>query len=457
MVSDIGSHSVARVVEPFDSGLHFISTAPIEPSLTGITIIGLFVIAVLMAITGFFSSSEVAMFALPKHRLDALASDGVSDAVVAQRLREDPHRLYVTTLVGNNAATIATSSLATALLGFYVSEGLAVLFATFAVTSLVLLFGESAPKSYAVENTESWALRVARPLRIAGYILTPLVIAFDALTRALNRVIGTETPIESAYVTRAELDELIEAGRKVGVFGADERDLLHRLVRFAETRASEIMVPRPDVVAISSSATLEEAIQTAVYNRHTRLPVYESGLDTVVGIVHICDLVRERDYGERDPEQVELRDVLNPTLHLPESVPADEVLSKMQRAQVHMATVIDEFGTTEGIVTTEDPVEVLVGQILEPREPVPIDRLDERTALIQGDVSVTEVNDVLEVALPEGPGYETIAGFVLSRTGRPVEEGEQIAHDGATILVEDVTDDRIVIVRLVRTNQQNVR
>ncbi|MFP8958032.1 hemolysin family protein [Natrialbaceae archaeon A-CW3] len=446
-----------RYVESIGSNLQFVSPVATEPSLPVVTILGVFLIAVLMAVSGFFSSSEIAMFALPKHRLDALASDGVANATVAQRLREDPHRLLVTILVGNNVANIAMSSLATALLGFYVTEGQAVLLATFGVTSLVLLFSETVPKSYAVEHTDSWALRVARPLKISGYVLAPLVIVFDALTRVLNKLIGTETPIESAYVTRAELQELIEVSRQAGVIEADERDLLQRIFRFADTRASEIMVPRPDVVAVSSTASLEEAIQTAVYNRHTRLPVYESSLDTVIGIVHICDLVRERDYGERDPEKVELRDVLNPTLHVPESVPADEVLSKIQRAHIHMATIIDEFGTTEGIVTTEDPVEVIVGQILEPREPVPIDRLDEHTALIQGDVSVTEVNEALKVSLPEEPGYETIAGFLLSRTGRMVEEGERIVHDEVTIVVEDVTDNRIVTVRLVCTDPQNVQ
>ncbi|TYL36518.1 DNA-binding protein [Natronococcus pandeyae] len=428
-----------------------LATPAPELPLWLVTAAGVLTIAILMGVSGFFSSSEIAMFALPKHRLDVLLESGAPNAPVVKGLRENPHRLLVTILVGNNVANVAMSSVATALLGLYVTEGQAVLIATFGITSLVLLFSESAPKSYAVENTESWALRVARPIRYAEYLLYPFVVLFDKLTRIVNGLVGAETSIESAYVTRSELQELIEAGERAGAIEPDERDRLRRTFRFDETPVSAIMVPRPDVVAVSTTDSLETALQTCAHCGFTHLPVYEGSLDTIVGTVHVCDLLRERDYGERESDEIELTDVMRPTIHVPETMPADEVLAEMQRAQVHLAVVIDEFGTTEGIVTTEDPTEVITGEILRPDEPSPIRIVDERTAIVRGDASVAMVNEALDLTLPETPNIDTIAGLVLDRAGRLPEAGDRIACDDTTITIEDVDDRRIVSVRLTRS------
>ncbi|MDG5760211.1 hemolysin family protein [Natronococcus sp. A-GB1] len=441
----VGSEPVAMAVATIG-----LATPVPELPLWLVTAAGVLTIAMLMAVSGFFSSSEIAMFALPKHRLDVLVESGTPNAPVVKELRENPHRLLVTILVGNNVANVAMSSVATALLGLYVTEGQAVLIATFGITSLVLLFSESAPKSYAVENTESWALRVARPIRYAEYLLYPFVVLFDKLTRVVNGFVGAETSIESAYLTRSDLQELIEAGERAGAIEPDERDRLRRTFRFDETPVSAIMVPRPDVVAVSTADSLETALQTCAHSGFTHLPVYDESLDTVVGTVHVCDLLRERDYGAREPDELGLADVMQPTVHVPETMPADEVLAEMQRAQVHLAVVIDEFGTTEGIVTTEDPTEVITGEILGPREPAPIRLVDERTVIVRGDVPVALVNETLDLSLPEAATFDTVAGLVLDRAGHLPEDGDRIACDDVTITVEDVADRRIVSVRLTR-------
>ncbi|WP_246084442.1 hemolysin family protein [Salinadaptatus halalkaliphilus] len=415
-----------------------------------VTIAGVLTVAILMAVSGFFSSAEIAMFALPQHRVDVLVESGATNAPVVESLREDPHRLLVTILVGNNVANVAMSSVATALLGLYVTGSQAVVLTTVGITSLVLLFSESAPKSYAVENTESWALRVARPIQLSERLLSPFVVLFDKLTRLVNGAVGAGTPIESAYITRSDLQELIVAGARAGAIEADERDRLRRAFRFDETPASEIMVPRPDVVAVSTTDSLEDAIQTCVARGFTHLPVYEDDLDTVVGAVHVCDLVRERDYGARDPDAIDLTDVMQPTVHVPENMPADDVLAELQRGQVHLGVVIDEFGTTEGIVTTEDPTEVIVGEILRPRESVPIQVVDDRIAIVQGDVAVTEINERLACSLPEPPMSDTVAGLVLDRVGRLPEAGDRIVIDDVEIVVEGVDDTRIAALRIVQ-------
>ncbi|MFB6268244.1 MAG: hemolysin family protein [Halodesulfurarchaeum sp.] len=413
-----------------------------------LTWLGIAAILVLLGLSAFFSSSEIAMFSLARHRIDALREDGVAGAEVVQELKEDPHRLLVTILVGNNLVNIAMSSIATGLLGYYLSRGQAVFAATFGITALVLLFGESAPKSYAVENTESWAISVARPLKYSEYLLWPLVVTFDRLTRLVNRVTGGHTAIETSYVTRDEIQNLIETGEREGVIEEDEREMLQRIFRFNNTIAKEVMTPRLDMTAVSTDSTIEEAVQTCTQSGHERVPVYESDLDNVIGIVQLRDLVREHWYGEND--DADLEDLIEPTLHVPESKNVDDLLAEMQEERVQMVIVIDEFGTTEGLITTEDIIEEIVGEILEGEEEHPIDRIDEDTVKVRGEVNIEEVNEALEIELPEGEEFETIAGFIFNRAGRLVEEGEVFTFENIELRVEQVENTRIKEARVIK-------
>jgi len=336
-----------------------------------IAILGGSVILVLLGLSAFFSSSEIAMFSLPPHRIDAMVTDKLPNAELLRDLKDDPHRLLVTILVGNNIVNIAMSSIATGLLSYYFSQSVAVLIATFGITALVLLFGESAPKSYAVENTESWALRISKPLKLSEYLLLPLIVTFDYLTRQVNRITGGRAEIESTYVTREEIRDIIETGERAGVLEEDEREMLQRIFRFTNTIAKEVMTPRLDMNAVSTDASIDEAIQKCVQSGHTRVPVYDGSLDNILGIVHISDLVRDYTYGER--EEVDIEDLIEETLHVPESKNVDELLAEMREQRLHMVVVIDEFGTTEGLVTMEDITEEIVGEILQAGEEEPIE------------------------------------------------------------------------------------
>ena len=418
----------------------------VSPQL--VTWIGVLILLVLLALSAFFSSSEIAMFSLARHRLEALVEDEVPGSERVAKLKEDPHRLLVTILVGNNLVNIAMSSIATGLLAFYVSRGEAVALATVGITALVLLFGESAPKSYAVENTESWALRIARPLQYAEWVLMPLIVTFDNLTRIVNRVTGGRSAIETSYVTRDEIQDIIETGEREGVIEEDEREMLQRIFRFNNTIAKEVMTPRLDMDAVAEEADLDQAIETCVQSGHTRLPVYSGSLDNVIGIVSLGDLIRERHYGEAT--SVELDDLIEPTLHVPESKNADELLTEMQENRLHMVIVIDEFGTTEGLITMEDMLEEIVGEILDVEEEEPVEFVTEDTVLVRGEVNIDEVNEVLDIDLPEGEEFETIAGFIFNRAGRLVEEGEEITYDGIRIRVEQVDNTRIMKARITR-------
>jgi CBS domain containing-hemolysin-like protein len=416
-----------------------------------VALLGGAAIFALLGLSAFFSSSEIAMFSLPSHRVESLATDGLPGAETLEDLKDDPHRLLVTILVGNNIVNIAMSSIATGLLAIYVSQSLAVFVATFGITALVLLFGESAPKSYAVENTESWALRIARPLKLSEYLLLPLIVTFDYLTRQVNRVTGGRSEIESTYVTREEIRDIIETGERAGVLEEDEREMLQRIFRFTGTIAKEIMTPRLDMEAVSKDATIDEAIQACVQSNHTRLPIYDGSLDNILGVVHLSELIRDYTYGARD--DVELEDLIQETLHVPESKNVDDLLTEMRETRMHMVIVIDEFGTTEGIVTMEDITEEIVGEILQSGEEEPVEIVDDRTALLKGEVNIDEVNETLDVDIPEGEEFETLAGFIFNRAGRLVEEGETIEYDGLDIYVERVENTRILKARLVETDE----
>src|SRR6056297_886678 len=402
---------------------------------------GIATIVLLIILSAVFSSSEIAMFALPAHRTEALVEDGVPGARTLKQLKADPHRLLVTILVGNNLVNIAMSSIATGLLGYYLSQGQAVIAATFGVTALVLLFGESAPKSYAVENTESWALSIAG-------LLNPLVVLFDYLTRVVNQVTGGRAAIETSYVTRSEIQDMIKTGEREGVIEEDEREMFQRIFRFNNTIAKEVMTPRLDMVAVSKESTIEEAIQTCTQAGHERVPVYDGELDNVIGVVSLEDLVREYLYGET--EDVELDDLIQPTLHVPESKNVDDLLQEMQDERVQLVVVIDEFGTTEGLLTTEDITEEIVGEILEGEEELPIDFVDDDTVRVRGEVNIEEVNEALEIDLPEGEEFETIAGFIFNRAGRLVEEGETFQYENVELTVEHVENTRIMKARVKR-------
>ena len=408
-----------------------------------ITVLGVLAVGVLILFSAFFASAEIAIFSLEDHRIGALVEKGVFGAATLSALKSDPRRLLVTILVGNNIANIGMSSIATGLLGLYFTPGESVLVATFGVTSLVLLFGETAPKSYGVEHSESWALRTARPLRLVQVGLYPLVTVFDVLTRVVNTLLGSEGDFETAYVTRAEVREVITAGQRAGVFTDEEYRMLQRLLRFRNRIVKETMVPRRDVVAVDADTSIDAAIDTCIDRGFTQLPVYEDVLDTVVGTVHVLDLVEARNRGETS-----LRAVATDTYAVPETKEVDDLLTEMRAERRRMAVAVDEFGTTSGVVTIEDIVEEIIGEVLTETESPPIQWLDDDTALVRGELNLHAANEALGTDLPETGEFESVAGLLMDRTGRLVTEGQSVTAHGVRFTVETTENNRILEVRM---------
>jgi CBS domain containing-hemolysin-like protein len=412
----------------------------IELGQTAVTGVGICLILLLLVGSGFFSSSEIALFSLPNHQVDAMVEEKLPGASAVKSLKEDPHRLLVTILVGNNMVNITMSSVSTTIVGFYFDPGTAVIVSSLGITSMVLVFGESAPKSYAVEHTELHARRVARGLKIVEKPLWPLITLFYYLTAAVNRVTGGNSSIESTYVTREEIRNMIKTGEREGILDEDERQMLQRTLRFTDATAKEVMTPRLDVEAISGDATVEEAIEHCIRSGHARLPVYEGSLDNVTGIFDI----RELEDADSDTfDELSVADVASPTLHVPESKNVDELLSEMRENRMHMVVVMDEFGATEGLITTEDLTEEIVGEILAGDEEHPIEFVDDDTVVVDGAVNVEEVNEALDVVLPEEEQFETIAGFIFNRAGRLVEQGEEFEYENVTLRAEQVENTRV--------------
>jgi putative hemolysin len=426
-----------------------LSTLPvvgIELGQMGFTAIGILIILMLLVGSGFFSSSEIAMFSLTPYQIDAMIEEGKRGAHTIKSLKADPHRLLVTILVGNNLVNITMSSISTTIVGFYFDASTAVLVSSFGITSMVLLFGESAPKSYAVEHTDSWALRVAPPLKFVGTLLWPLITLFYYLTRLVNKLTPGSASLESSYVTREEIRNMIKTGEREGILDEEERQMIQRALRFQNTVAKEVMTPRLDVGAISEDLTVREAIEECMQSGHARLPVYDGSLDNVTGIFDIRDLDQSLEWDTA--ADLRVADVVSPTLRVPESKNVDDLLFEMREQRLHMVIVVDEFGATEGLITIEDIVEEIVGEILVGDEEHPIETVDDGEILVSGEVNIDEVNQVLDITLPEGEEFETIAGFIFNRAGRLVDQGEEFEYESVQLRAEQVEDTRIQKVRV---------
>ena len=402
------------------------------------TSLGVAGLAVLVALSAFFSASEIAIFSTePK------AGEPPERGALG-RLREDPHRLLVTILVGNNFVNVAIATLTTTLLIRSFSPETAAVISTAVVGTVVLVFGEIVPKSYGVGHAEALSNQVARPLELVGLALYPVVAVFDAVTGVITRLFGGERDIERPYMTREDLAAIVETAEAEGVIEEDEQHLIQRVLRFSGTDAADVMVPRADVVGVDADGTVGEALDACLDARVTRAPAYRGTLDEVVGHVDVRDLATE----DRDALVV---DHLRPILHVYESRPADEVLADLQERRVEMAVVFDEFGASEGILTTEDVVEELVGEILDVGERRPVVLDPGGHVLARGKAGIDAVNAALDTNIEStAEGAGTVAAVLAEHLGRPAEVGERVELGDALVTVEEVVGNRVRRVRVER-------
>ncbi len=406
-----------------------------------VTVAGIAAIVVLTAISAFFSSSELAVFSVAKHRVDSLVAADTPGSEALASLRENPHRFLVTALVSNNVSNIAAASVATAVLVQYVSAGQAATGSTIVTSFFVIVLGEIAPKSYAVANAERHALRVARPVVVAQRVLRPILYVFEVATAAVNRLTGGESGFES-YLSRDEIETLVLSGEQTGVLDTDEGAMIRGVLDLEKTAVRAVMVPRTAIVAVPAAASLDRVVETCWQEGISRLPVYGETRDEIHGTVELRAALAARADGRS------LAAVTEEPRFVPATKPVDELLTEMQAEGYRMVIVVDEFGTVVGLATLEDVIEEVVGELFAANETDPVRSVDTDTAVVNGRATVVYTNESLGLELPTDGPFETVAGLVTQQLGRIATEGDRIELAGVVLTVVDTTDTRVRRIRL---------
>lgn len=405
-------------------------------------------LALLLLLSAFFSGSETALLAANKLRLRQMDEEGSRRAGLIRRLLEEPGRVLTALLVGNNIVNVAATVLATAILVELWGRARGPIYALVGMTILLLVVGEITPKTFAAKHADRVALLVARPVSWLTTLLSPVIRVLSLLSNVLVRPLGGRVNLTSPLVTEEEIRLLVKVGEEEGVIQEDEREMIHSIFEFGDTVVREVMVPRIDMVCAADTDTVADALRVVRAEGHSRLPVYHESIDQIVGIVHVKDLLT---YVQDGREQAAVKEAARAAFFIPESKPLDGLFREMRRKKAHMAIVVDEYGGTAGLVTIEDLLEEIVGPILDEYdvEEKLLEIVNERVALVDGRVSLEEVNEQLGLDLPVGD-VDTVGGFVYARLGRVPAQGESVTTDGVELFVERLEGHRIARVRITK-------
>ena len=403
---------------------------------------------VFLALSAFFSGSETALMSLNRYRLRHLEEQRGRRATTIRRVLTYPEKVLGTILTGNVFVNTAASSLVTYAVTLSVSDperrAEAITLATLALTALILVFGEMIPKSIAARHPETLSFLVIGPIAFLIRLLSPVVKLLTLISNGSLRLFG-EVPRPLRHEIPLEELEILVASGEMGGEPGGKRRMLRKVFELGETRVSEVMVPRTEIVAVEVEAPLEEIVSLIQKQRFSRMPVYRETLDTIEGLVYSKDITTY--WGKTTPFR--LAEVLRKPYFLPDGAKVEQALEQMQKQRVHMALVVDEHGGVEGIVTLEDLLEEIVGELSEEQEEEvpPIRTLADGSYLLSGSISVKDLNDNLGLDLPEEPDYNTLAGLILTRLGRIPAEGEELLVEGLLLHVERVSHRRVVRVK----------
>jgi putative hemolysin len=399
----------------------------------------------LLVLSGFFSGSEIALFSLGEARVRTLREENRRGSVALQQLKANPERLLATILIGNNIVNIGAASLATALaLELYGSPGVA--YATGLMTLLVLIFGEITPKGLATANADSFALFVAPTIHLLSRVLFPIVLPLENLTRWFVRRSQREGRLT---VTEGEIREMTAIGHREGAIDEHERRIIERAFRLDETRAWDVMTPRVEIFSWAADRTLASITSELPSLRFSRVPVYRESVDDIVGILYTRDAYQALVSGQRD---VLLQDLAREPFFVPGSIPLTRLLSDFQTRRIHMGVVIDEYGGTDGLVTLEDILEELVGEIVDETdlEHQPVVRVSRNELLVEGGADLREINHFFNTAFPQLE-HRSLNGYLLDELGYVPRAGEEVEREGVLIRIEEATETQVLQAVLIRT------
>jgi putative hemolysin len=423
--------------------------------MTGTWIGDLAIVAALILVGGFFAASEIALITVKRHRLHQLVSEGNRAAQIAERLTDDPSRFLATiqiaiTFLGFLASAVGAISLSGALAGLIrlipleplksAADEISFVLITLLIALSSIIIGELVPKTLALTFAERFALVVARPIGWLDVVLRPVVWLVSSVSNAMVRLLGGKNRPQAGYLSTEELKMLVETGSEVGGIEEDEKEMIHGVIELAETKVHEVMVPRIGIRAIDVNDPIDDVLDMIVRAGHSRIPVYQENLDNIVGILYAKDLLPYLKRNGGQATEIDIRKLARPPVYVPETKAVDELLHEMQVTKRHIAIVVDEYGGTAGLITLEDVVEEIVGEIQ--------DEYDTEESLVEalandgevsfrldGRVSMDDLRDLFDLSDEEEEdeeAYDTVGGFIVHRVGR-------IPLPGATVKFRDVT------------------
>jgi len=401
-------------------------------------------LVVLLALSAFFSASETALMSLNKVKLRNMVEADVWGAARVQRLIGEPGKLLSAILVGNNVVNIGASALATAIaIQLFGSTGVGI--ATGVMTLLVLIFGEITPKTLAAAYPERIATLVSRPIAIVTYVLTPVISVLTYVTKHAIKIFGGKIDVHRPLVTEDELKTMVDMGHEEGVLDVEKRKMIHNVFQFGDSLAKDAMVPRPDIVAVEVNSSYDEIMKVFKKKRHSRMPVFRNSIDSIIGMLHIKDVIAF----EEAKDSFLLANHLREIHYTFEGKKIAELFEEMRKKRLQMVAVADEYGGTAGIITVQDLVEEIFGDIGDEYAAVSdsIRQIGEDDYLIDGMTRLSVINEKLPVHL-ESEYAETINGYITGLIGRFPKKGEVIENEQIRCIVIDVHKYRIKRIRL---------
>jgi CBS domain containing-hemolysin-like protein len=414
----------------------------------------------LILVNGFLATARSALINVRKARLRQLIDEGVAAARTADRLAEDAGRLLATTQLGMMLTSFFAGAVVAAVSAPPLSEllkprlgaaGYPIAFVLVVLLAAVvmLILGELVPETIALQHSERLALWLARPLAAIAFLTMPVVRLIVWLSNRIATTFGAGSQGSLPFVTEEEIKTLVDAGEEEGVIEQDEKDMIFSIIDLGDTLTRQVMVPRIDVVALDVATPMMEALDTIINGGHSRIPVYDETIDNVVGVLYAKDLLPYLKQGRTD---IALRSIVRAAYFIPETKRASDLLPDLQQRRVHMAIAVDEYGGTAGIVTIEDLLEEIVGEIqdeYDTEEPV-IECVADDEYIVDARIDLGELNQWTDASLPTEDS-DTLGGFIYTELGKVPVVGDQVHHDDLSFTVESVAGRRIGKVRIRRT------
>lgn len=410
----------------------------------------LIILLILLFLTALLTVIETAFLSINKYRLRNLVTDIDPKAMLVNKILHDSGRFFDTIKVGDSLFKIALTVLGSSIAFSYFGEDKGIFIAILSLLFLVVVFAQILPRAMANKNPEHMSLSLVRVIRIILIVLFPIVKFFDLFKKFFDRLLGINVR-ETNGVTE-EIIELVAVGQEDGIIHQEEETMIHGVFDFTDTIVKDLMVPRPDIVAVERSTSLPELMEIIKKEQFSRIPVYEKSIDNILGVVHIKDLIMT-DACEK--EDFSLDDYLRPTIFLPETKKVNDLFKTMKKEKIHLCVVLDEYGGTAGIITMEDLIEKIMGDIQDEHDTEEPDyrKIDEETIEVNASIRIEDFNRKLGTDL-ECEEAETVGGIVFTLLGRIPVEGDKVRLKNIELEVVLMEGHRIEKLRLTRLHQE---